>query len=338
MKILTKPFAFTFIFFLFLSGLSHAAVFTSDQLIFTAQEQSIWGPTGSTSSFGSSGSDLGLSYSIGMSSGSVSGEFQGTLSADYTSHLLKPGTTSLSLNFQGNDDGEINSSLGAWADLSFLGFDFINIGLSLNPNNTINPEWGQETLGSDTAYEDMTLFDVLVLEAGAFVGIAQYNYFTALGVEGQLAYSLRGSNATNYTPIDFSGSTLDIDVLLSQPGIWDFWVEDLSLNNSFGTSFDVVLGAYEEHIDGIEWVRKCVGPSWLRTCWWVPKESYDRNEVTLADINVYDGSPFTLEFNEVTDTNGFSIHVGVPIPTPLLLIGSGVLLVSLYSRRRTRLQ
>jgi len=106
------------------------------------------------------------------------------------------------------------------------------------------------------------------------------------------------------------------------------------LDNLFNTSFDAELVLSEQHLDGVDWVKKCVGRSWWKTCWYVPKTSYDSNEYTLAEIDLYNGSHFPLDFNTVSNTNGFSIHVGVPEPSSLFLFSIGLVGMLLYSRKR----
>ena len=84
-----------------LPSAAHAILFIQP-LDFDAPTESLWGE-GSSADFGASGSTglgpVSFGYEIKASSGTVSAEFQGDMSADYTPFLAAPGTTSLNLSF-----------------------------------------------------------------------------------------------------------------------------------------------------------------------------------------------------------------------------------------------
>lgn len=332
---MSKLLAIYFLLSLSLASAGHATVFTFDQLDFVADTQSLWESGGSINDFGSSGNELGIGYDIGASSGTVSGLFQGELSADYTPYVSGLGATSINLRFQGAGAGQINSELGAWANLEFLGIDVIDWNAMLDIDMSFSPQLDQEVLGSDAITVTNVGLNAGVIKLGASIAIEQENSFTATGIDGLLAYSQRGSGITTFTTFNnLTDANGNFDVLLTDYGIWDFWVEDISLDNLFNTSFDARLFAYEEHVDGVDFTRRCVGRSWWETCWWVPETTFSRNEITLADIDLYDGDYFPLDFHRINDTNGFSITV--PEPSTLVMLALG--LAGLRFRGRKRLQ
>ena len=317
-----------------LPSATHALLFTQP-LDFDASTQSLWGPGGSTADFGASGSaGLGpvtFGYDIGASSGTVSAGFQGDMSVDYSPFLIIPGTTSLNLSFQGDADaGQLKSDLGAWANvwgeidfsLLDLDFDILDEDYVLNIDKSYTPQLDQQVSGSDSFTAADVGLDVKVAEVGAVFNIEQTDKFTAIAIDGILAYTLRGSVTTSLTPFSLdTDAGLALDLGLSEVGIWDFWFLDIMLDNLFFTSFDAELLLYENH----------------RGCGFLGLEWCGRNELPLADLDVYDGSPFPLAFNSITDTNGFSIQVGrsqVPEPSILALLSLGLAGLGFTRRRK----
>lgn len=329
----------SFLFLVLLALLS--APFQAEALLFNqpldffASTQSLWGPGGGTVDFGDRESiNVGiatLGYDIGASSGTVSARFPGTLSVDYSPSLTAPGTTSLNFSFLGNA-GQLKSDLGAWVNVyadTFLGnIDIVDERYSLNIYKSYMPQIGQQVSGSDSATISKAGIDILIAEAGARFDIEQTDIFKATSIDGLLAYTLRGSGTNNYMPftlITDAGLTMNLD--LSDTGTWDFWLMDMDLNNQFATSYDAELVLYEKHISGIGWCG-----SWFP----YPCPKYSRSETTLAGIDIYDPSPFSLNFNSISNISGFAINVGtasVPEPVTLLLLGS-VLLGLIGFRRK----
>jgi len=336
-------------------GIAQAATFTQ-LLDFSASDQSIWGPGGSTVGFDFSDSvsfdiPLGLGsasvgYSIGASSGAVSVGFDGTMTVDYAGSLAAPGMTSLSLGYQGQPfeigfgscgsifcppaitppGGTMSSSLGAHAQLtSSVG----NVGPSatLETDALFTPTLGTTVNNSDSlTIAQVPLIDVLVADAGVQMGVTQDISFTANAIEGSLLYSLQGSGVANSTPFSFGNSGANLNVDLTEAGIWDFWFVDQTLANAFSTSFDLDLGLFASTIAGCGFLG-------LSSC---------ETSTNLLSVNAFNVNPFALAFNSISNTNGFSIAVGgggpilsLPEPSSLLLFGIGLLGFGLAKRKHT---
>ena len=312
---------------------TQATLFTT-ALDFEAQNQSFWGAGSSSASFGSSGSwGLGpfdFSYDIGASTGTVSAQFGGNLLVDYAPTVYRYNAPSLDLNFLGDiGGGQIKSDLGAWANARALGFDILDFDYGLNINQNFTPQIDTKVSASDSDTIAGKEVNVIVAKIGVNFDIEQTDNFEVNSIDGLLGYSLRGSGVANSTPFSLDNSAgLSIDLGLDAVGVWDIWFMDMTVDNTFSTLFDASLVLYEEHIDGIKICKKC---KW-GICIKIPCGiDYDRNETELASINVYDGDPFSLNFNSISNTitSGFSIRV-VPEPPVILLLLIGVLGLNKY--------
>jgi len=297
------------------------AVLIDLPLDFSAPTQSIWGPTSGAVSFGDSGSlSVGIfdvfSYDIGASSGTVSSTFGGTLSIDTPLVSHYGSTIPIDLSFSGTpSSGQLKSDLGAWAKAEVIGFDILDLDYGLNIDKLFDPQIGQTVQGSDSFVAAGYEVGVVVADVGANIDIAQTVNFSANAINGVLAYSRRGSVTMNLTPfsLDNGVSTLNLDL---SRGLWDFGVMDLALDNTFSTSFDANLNVYEEHSS----IKVCYG--WLGIpypCGITKK----RNEASLASIDIYNGAPFSLAFNDIDYVNQFSIRV-VPEPATITLVALGM--------------
>lgn len=296
----------------------HAATH-SESLSFSAPLQSLWG-SGGSADFGASGSTalgpLSFSYDIGASSGSVSGRFNGSMSVDYAPVMGAPGTTSLGLSFLGDPSGgQLKSDLGARVKVEASAFglsvDVLNKNYALNVDQAYTPALGHPVSG-DAAFTAGSIgIDIGVVQAGANFDIQQTDTFKATAIDGMLAYTARGSGQTGFMPFSMtSDGGLNLDVGLTQPGIWDFKLVDMNLANTFSTSFDAAIILKERN-------RGC-GFLGLEWCAW--------NSLPIADIDVYGGSPFALDFDSVSGGAGFSVQV-VPEPGTLPLLVAGALFI-----------
>jgi hypothetical protein len=278
----------------------------------------MWGPGGGSLDFGYSDSvglgPLSFGYDFGAGTGTVSARFPGTLSVDYAP-IVSPGTTSLGFSFLGNGGGgQLKSDFGAWAHVwasALITVDIVNENYALNIDRAYTPRIDQQVSGSASTTLGSVGLDVIVASAGADVDIEQADYFTATGINGVLGYTLRGSGSTNLMPVSLATDVpVTMDLTLTEPGIWDFWFSELTLANTFSLAFDVELALSASTAVGC-------GVLWLESCHW---------RLPLADIGVYDGSPFPLAFDTISGTQGFSIDVGTtPVPEPgtlsLLAVG-----------------
>lgn len=302
----------------------NASLITSQPVSFNAPQQSLWG-SGGAADFGASGSGgfgpVDFSYQIGASSGTVEASFDGNMSAEYTPVLQAPGTTSLKLGFQGDSGGgNLKSDLGAWVEVNgefdLLGinpsFTIIDRNYALGIDENFEPQLDQQVSGSDSATIGGVGLDVFLAQVEADFDIEQTDKFEATAIDGILAYELRGSDNTLFEPFSLDtdiGAVFDID--LPENGVWDFWFKDMILETLFSTSFDAELVIWEDH-------RGCgfLGGSWC-----------GENSATLADIDVYNGTPFALGFDRLNTDRVFSIEVGgtqIPEPATLTLMCIGL--------------
>lgn len=299
-----------------------------------------------------------VGYSVAANSGTVSANFNGSMDVDYEDSIPTPGITSLNLGYAGTFPfppllcpglfcipetvgGKLKSNFGANAQLTSslgnVGPDFTLATDSIDDpgdpdqfiaayiNENFVPQLGDTFNNSASApgVVQLPVIDIFLGSAGVQLGVTQTNSFTATAIEGTLQYSLQGSGVINATPFSLGDLGANLDVDLTESGIWDFWFEDQTLVNSYSTAFDLDLDLFAETPLGC-------GTFGLSSC---------SESTNLTSFEVFMVDPFALAFNSITNLNGFSIEVGalpsaVPVPAAFWLFGTGLIGLIGFSKRR----
>jgi len=311
-----------------LASPAHATPMTfSRALQFNTGTQSLWGPGGSTASFGASGSasvwippfgpTVGAGYSAGASAGTVSGTLRGSLSASYDDMLSLPGTTSIDLGFAGVS-GNVQSHLGANFDVTgfihdvpFYGpwnFCLYCADYALDTSITLAPTLGTQRTGTDSFGVAGVGPDIVVASAQLTLNANQTARFTPNAVQGTMTYTHRDSGLTRSLLFSLSSVSV-LDPILDLLGEWDFVFSGLDVTNSFSSTIGANLS-----ID-----VSAIG---------LFSESFP-----FANVSLLNTPSFGLDFAALAPIAAFSITV-VPEPGTLLLLGLGLGGLAASSRRR----
>jgi hypothetical protein len=291
---------------------------------FSTGTQSLWGPGGSTASFGNSGNvsvfvppfgpTVGAGYSAGASSGTASASLNGTLRAGYESEVLR-GTTPIRVDFLGSTSS-FRTDLGAHFDVTGFVHDVPFVGpwdfclycadWQLDPSRSFTPVFGQTVTASDSFGVAGVGPNIGVASAQLTLNANQTASFRPTALAGTLAYAHRESGLARAIPFSLSGVSV-LDALLDVPGTWDFTFLGLDIRNVFSS----VIGA------NLAIELSAVGLSW---------------DFPFANVSLLNTPSFELNFASLAPISAFSITV--PEPSTLLLMSLGLGGLLLAGRRQ----
>ncbi|WDP88841.1 MAG: hypothetical protein HUN04_03465 [Desulfobacter sp.] len=339
------------------------AVVTTDSWIFrsgVAGGQSMWGP--GTSGLNHKYSDglqvqsgmlkgTGVSYELQADTGTVSGNVEGRISANYNRQVSSPGKTKISLAYNGIEgESKIATDFGAkLAGTANLKVDFpwwahlippfpndidisIPVGM-VNADLNIDNDFTTGLGNTVSVVENKDLlapgFDVAFIQFALELGLKQSLWFTPETITGIVRYTHMESMTQRTMDLAFTGLTggslLDLELDLDLPGHWEISLEDFSVGkNRFSQDLDL-------------YAALALG---------IPILTMEaKYETTLFDaFDLFQSSEFELDFlahgddgDETTiDRLGrFNIYVShAPVPGAVWLLGSGLLALAGLGRRR----
>lgn len=317
-----------------------AIVNYSQDLLFSAASQSFWGPGGSAASFSSSGEfgskGLGVSYSVAASTGTVSGAYAGAISGRYTDAVPMEGVWSGIFSFDGQAGRQLQSIIGAKVDVTAhaLGGDVCILckDYSLQATLATGPELDQMTKASDT----LTLASPGVganigigsVKAGVDLDIKENLSFIPLAVSTVLRATDRfGRERTQDVYFDIDGKPVTVHMVLPARGEWTFDFTDIKLVNLFDNDFLLNVNPFVQYSVGV----RCGNPGTNSDNGWFCLAD-DKAVFNLANVSLYNGSPFELSFSS-PDAMAFTAYQAPEPGVLALLMGALGMGAALRKRR-----
>jgi PEP-CTERM motif len=318
---------------------------------FSSPTQSIWGPGQDSADFGYDhyvlgNSTFGLRFATGASSGTVSANYDGSLSVSYDSSATA-GLVPLTIGYAGSPNGgHYATSLGAYVDVTAyfpvpvvgtVPVTITNPNYSLHTGATFTPSPPDHPTGSDSFTPASTSIgpdiDVLSGQAGIHYDIDQ-NSDLAIGALSGTATAVNETTHDTRTASFSLGSSDPIALDLDETGLWDVTLGDLALPNTFSTQFSLGLRPFISYYIGLgcgdlstdsDNGLLCGGDGELST--------------TLASVNLFSNTPFGLALTTNAALPSFQIDVSAPttpVPEPgsLLLLASSLVGLTVVRRRR----
>lgn len=333
-------------------GQAEANIATSE-LKFEAPSQSFWGPDSSPADFNRNGnligsSELGISYSLKASLGTVSGSFGGALNVNYDNFLTGSGLWNPTISFSGLN-GKIESLLGARFDVlaNFAIPNLVSIHTciictddSLDPRSKFSPslnkfesEPDSITVASPEVYHlGLGLGEVF---AGFDLAFDQSLDFSALDINGEIIAKNNKSGETidHHLGIDLVNNIAYFHPFVFGVGTWDISFENLTLGNSFSTRLGLSLDPFLGYRMGINY-GNCGDPGSDADngsgCWGDDKFV---GHLGHAHTDFYHTPhPFRLDFSELS---GPTLTVSVvPEPVTYVMLLAGLIVLGMEARGR----
>ena len=306
--------------------------------------QSMWGPgthtgynMGDTYSYKAGIFEAGFEWNLQADKGTVFGNVEGNITAEYDKFVSQPGKTIINLSYAGIED---ESQMGANFGVELSGQPYIKVDLPWPiPNVNLSLPIKMVDVDVDTKYDFLTGLDTTTSASGKY-DIIPFNAdlvlvsfaanlflenditFVPNTITGIMRYTHLATGTERQTPVSFLTDTdvLPLEADLDLPGAWEFSFEEFKVTENTFTK-DLHLGL--ELSVGVPIVSAKL--SLEIDLLGLPESNFPLDFLTHG----YDGD------EETVDRLGrFCLYVETPEPATLglLLIGG----LGLVSRRRKK--